>query len=128
MKWYQVVLDYLRVFLSWPVIGLVIALMFRDELLKLPSRIDQVVWGRDNKIIFGNERSKKITHKLGTVAKQPSISKKRQEQLQKDIDNIFELGVAVGLDHRGKAITEISNVHLLKDQKGNVTGLQYNEQ
>jgi hypothetical protein len=127
MQWYQIVLEYLKVLLSWPVIILVIVLIFRRELGKLPGRIEQVVVGKDNRIIFGPAKAKKIAQKLDTVANKPTISKKQQAQLQKDIDSIFELGVAVGLDHQGKPFTDISNVELIKDEKGQITGLQYTE-
>jgi hypothetical protein len=127
MRWYEIVLDYLKVFLSWPVIALAIVLIFRRELGKLPGRLEQVIFGRDNKIVFGPERARKITKSLDNAASKPTISKRQQEQLQKDIDDIFELGVAVGLDQKGKPFTDISNVQLIKDEKGNITGLQYNE-
>jgi hypothetical protein len=123
----ETILQYLKVFLSWPVIILVIVLIFRRELGKLPGRIEQVVLGKDNRIIFGPAKAKKIAKKLDTIANKPTISKKQQEQLQKDLDSIFELGVAVGLDHQGKSFTDISNVELIKDEQGNITGLQYNE-
>jgi hypothetical protein len=127
MQWYEIVLDYLKVFLSWPVVALVIVLIFRRELGKLPGRLEQVAWGKDSRIIFGREKSKKITKQLDKAAKKPTISKRQQEQLQKDIDNIFELGVAVGLNEKGKSVPDISNVELIKDEKGSVTGLQYSE-
>jgi hypothetical protein len=127
MQWYQIVLEYLKVLLSWPVIALVIVLIFRRELAKLPGRLEQVVWGKDSRIIFGSARSKKITRQLDKAAKKPSISKRQQEQLQQDIDEVFKLGVAVGLDEKGKPLTDISNVQLIKDDKGSVAGLQYTE-
>ena len=127
MQWYQIVLEYLKVFLSWPVIALLIVLIFRRELSRLPGRLEQIIWGKDNKIIFGSERSKKITKSLDKAAKKPTISKRQQEQLQKDVDEIFKLGVAVGLDEKGAPLTDISNVQLIKDDRGQVTGLQYTE-
>src|SRR4051812_47607072 len=120
MQWYQIVLEYLKVLLSWPVIALVIVLIFRRELAKLPGRLEQVVWGKDSRIIFGSARSKKITRQLDKAAKKSSISKRQQEQLQQDIDEVFKLGVAVGLDEKGKPLTDISNVQLIKDDKGSV--------
>jgi hypothetical protein len=127
MQWYEIVLSYLKVLLSLPVIILVIVLIFRRELGKLPGRMEQIVFGKDNRIIFGPAKAKKIAKKLDTIANKPTISKKQQTQLQKDLDSVFELGVAVGLDHQGKPFTDISNVQLIKDEKGNITGLQYNE-
>jgi hypothetical protein len=127
MRLYEIVLNYLKVFLSWPVIVLAIVLIFRRELSKLPGRMEQIVLGKDNRIIFGPAKAKKIAKKLDTIANKPTISKKQQEQLQKDLDSIFELGVAVGLDHQGRPFTDISNVELIKDEQGNITGLQYNE-
>jgi hypothetical protein len=123
----ETILEYLKIFLSWPVIVLVIVLIFRRELSKLPGRLEQVVVGKDNRIIFGPAKAKKIAKKLDAIANKPTISKRQQGQLQKDIDSVFELGVAVGLDHQGKPFTDISNVELIKDEKGNITGLQYSE-
>jgi hypothetical protein len=123
----ETIVEYLKVFLSWPVIILVIVLIFKRELSKLPGRMEQIVFGKDNRIIFGPAKAKKIAKKLDTVVNKPSISKRQQEQLQKDIDSVFELGVAVGLDHQGRPFTDISNVELIKDGQGNITGLQYSE-
>jgi hypothetical protein len=123
----ETILEYLKIFLSWPVIVLVIVLIFRRELSKLPGRLEQVIVGKDNRIIFGPAKAKKIAKKLDAIANKPTISKRQQGQLQKDIDSVFELGVAVGLDHQGKPFTDISNVELIKDEKGNITGLQYSE-
>lgn len=127
MEWYDIVLSYLKVILSWPVIVLIIALAFRKELQKLPARLDQVILGKDQRIIFSRARSKKITASLDEVAKKPKVSKRQQEQLQSDIDSIFELGVAVGLSRKGEPVTDTTNVQLIKDENGNITGLQYNE-
>lgn len=128
MQWYTVVLAYLKVILSWPVMAFAIALLFRKELQRLPGRLEQVVWGRHSKrLIFSQEQSRRISRNLDKAFRKPSISKKQQGQLQKDIDNVFELGVAVGLANQGQAFGNIGNVQLIKDQKGDVTGLQYNE-
>jgi hypothetical protein len=127
MQWYQIVLEYLKVILSWPVIALVIALLFRKELSKLPGRLEQVVWGKDSRIIFGRENARKITKQLDKAAHNPAMSKRRQEQLQKDIDSVFELGVATGLASKGQQFNDMENVQLIKDDHGNVTGLQYIE-
>jgi hypothetical protein len=123
----QTIVEYLKVLLSWPVVVLIIILIFRRELGKLPGRLDQVVLGKNNRIIFSHVKSKKITKSLDLAASQPRSSKKQQEQLQKDIDSVFEMGVAIGLDQKGKPFSDITNVELIKDEKGNVTGLQYNE-
>jgi hypothetical protein len=127
MQWYQIILEYLKVLLSWPVIVLVIALIFRNELSKLPGRLEQVVWGKDSRIIFGRENARKITKQLDKAAHKPAMSKRQQEQLQKDIDSVFELGVATGLSSKGQQFNSMANVQLIKDDTGNVTGLQYIE-
>jgi hypothetical protein len=128
MRWYEVILDYLRVALSWPVMALAIAFIFRNELRRLPGRLEQVVWDKNTKrLIFTPEQSRKINRDLSRIIKKPQSARRRKAEIQKDMDKVFELGVALGLASQGQNFTNISNVRLLKDDEGNVTGLQYDE-
>lgn len=61
---------------------------------------------------------------LAKVIKSDASPKEKLEKSQKLVDEIFKLGYqAAG----GKPVTDIWNVKILRDQKGNIKGYQYDE-
>lgn len=61
---------------------------------------------------------------LAKVIKSDASPKEKLEKSQKLVDEIFKLGYQTA---GGKPVTDISNVKILRDQKGSIKGYQYDE-